>query len=44
MSSSFHMIDVGPKQPTARRAEAQGRIVLSKEAFVALRDGKNPKG
>ncbi|RYZ71403.1 MAG: bifunctional molybdenum cofactor biosynthesis protein MoaC/MoaB, partial [Proteobacteria bacterium] len=40
----FHMIDVGPKQPTARRAEAQGRIVLSKEAFVALRDGKNPKG
>lgn len=44
MSSSFHMIDVGPKLPTARRAEAQGRIVLSKAAFVALRDGKNPKG
>ena len=41
---AFNMIDVGPKTPTSRRAYAQGRIVLSESAFVALRDGTNPKG
>ncbi len=43
-SSSFHMIDVGEKQTTRRRAEAQGEILLSKAAFLALKEHKNPKG
>jgi molybdenum cofactor biosynthesis protein MoaC len=42
--SSYRMIDVGDKVSTRRRAVAQGSIYLSKEAFVSLRDGKNPKG
>ncbi len=40
----FHMIDVGEKAPTRRRALACGRIEMSRAAFEALRDGKNPKG
>jgi cyclic pyranopterin phosphate synthase len=40
----FHMIDVGEKPPTKRRALARGRIEMSSAAFEALRDGKNPKG
>lgn len=43
-NSSFRMIDVGGKPATRRRAIAQGKIILSKEAFEALRDHKNPKG
>ncbi len=43
-NSSFRMIDVGHKPATLRRAVAQGVIHLSTEAFVALRDHKNPKG
>lgn len=42
--SSFHMIDVGEKLATKRRAEAQGEIVLSKAAFIAVKENKNPKG
>ncbi len=42
--SSFHMIDVGEKLATRRRAEAQGEIVLSQAAFLALKNNKNPKG
>ncbi len=42
MKQTFHMIDVGAKEPTHRRAVAQGRIVLSKAAFDALKT--NPKG
>jgi cyclic pyranopterin phosphate synthase len=38
------MIDVGEKAPTRRRALASGRIRMSRAAFEALRDGKNPKG
>jgi cyclic pyranopterin phosphate synthase len=40
----FHMIDVGEKPATRRRALARGRIQMSRAAFEALRDGKNPKG
>jgi len=40
----FRMIDVGGKQPTARRAVAAGRIQMSAAAFDALRRGTNPKG
>jgi len=40
----FRMIDVGGKQPTARRAVASGRLQMSAAAFEALRLGTNPKG
>lgn len=43
-NASFRMIDVGEKPATRRRAIAQGSILLSREAFTALRDQKNPKG
>ena len=42
--SSFHMIDVGEKLATRRRAEAQGEIVLSRAAFLAVKENRNPKG
>lgn len=40
----FKMIDVGAKEPTHRRAVAQGRIELSPTAFRALVAKTNPKG
>jgi cyclic pyranopterin phosphate synthase len=40
----FHMIDVGEKAPTKRRALAHGRIEMSRASFEALRLGQNPKG
>lgn len=40
----FHMIDVGEKAATKRRALARGRIQMSAAAFDALRTGTNPKG
>src|SRR5215204_3297333 len=40
----FHMIDVGEKPPTRRRALACGRIEMSRPCFDAIRDRKNPKG
>jgi cyclic pyranopterin phosphate synthase len=40
----FHMIDVGDKAPTRRRALARGRIQMGREAFEAIAQGKNPKG
>ncbi len=43
-NSSFHMIDVGLKASTRRRAEAQGEIQLSKQSFLALKENRNPKG
>lgn len=42
--SHFKMIDVGPKGITCRKAQAQGEIRMSQEAFLALKNGKNPKG
>ena len=44
VDSVFRMIDVGAKQPTRRRAVAQGTIHLGERAFQAVRRGTNPKG
>jgi cyclic pyranopterin phosphate synthase len=38
------MVDVSPKQPTARMARAEGRIVMSAAAFKAVRDNTITKG
>lgn len=38
------MVDVGGKAATARKAVASGRIRMSPEALVAIRDGSGPKG
>ena len=43
-TSFFRMVDVGGKPDTRRRAVARGTICLSREAFVAIREGTNPKG
>lgn len=39
-----HMVDVGGKPATARRAVASGRISMSAEALAAIREGNAPKG
>ena len=39
-----HMVDVGGKPATARRAVASGRITMSAEALDAIREGNAPKG
>lgn len=38
------MVDVSAKTDTARRALAEGRIVMSKAAFIAVRDAQLAKG
>lgn len=38
------MVDVGTKAVTRRRAVAEGTIVMSREAWEAIRDGSVPKG
>jgi cyclic pyranopterin phosphate synthase len=43
-SGAAHMVDVGGKASTARVAVAEGRIALSPEALVAVRDGHAKKG
>jgi cyclic pyranopterin monophosphate synthase len=43
-NSSFKMADIGEKDSTVRVAVAQGKILLSRESFLALAHGKNPKG
>ncbi|MGC4000244.1 MAG: cyclic pyranopterin monophosphate synthase MoaC [Anaeromyxobacter sp.] len=43
-AARFHMIDVGEKAPTRRRALARGRIQLGRAAFDALVRRENPKG
>jgi cyclic pyranopterin monophosphate synthase len=40
----LHMIDVADKAPTRRRAIARGRIRMNREAFDAIKHGRNPKG
>lgn len=42
--SSFSMVDVGAKTATARRATAQGKILLTREAYDAIVNRTNPKG
>ncbi len=39
-----HMVDVGGKPATARRAVASGRITMSADALEAIRAGNAPKG
>lgn len=39
-----HMVDVGGKPVTVRRAVASGTITLTRETFVLVRDGSGPKG
>ena len=43
-SGEAHMVDVGGKPATARRAVASGRITMSAEALEAIRQGNAPKG
>jgi cyclic pyranopterin phosphate synthase len=38
------MVDIGGKVESARAATATGRIRMSPEALVAVRDGSGPKG
>ena len=39
-----HMVDVGEKAVTARRAVARARVRMKEETFVALASGTTPKG
>ena len=39
-----HMVDVGGKPATLREAVATGRVLMSKAALNAIRDGSGPKG
>ncbi len=43
-AGAAHMVDVGGKAPTARRAVASGRITMSADALEAIRAGNAPKG
>jgi cyclic pyranopterin phosphate synthase len=43
-SGAAHMVDVGGKPQTQRRAVASGRITMSAEALSAIREGNAPKG
>lgn len=43
-SGAAHMVDVGAKPATQRRAVAAGRIAMSPEALEAIRSGNAPKG
>ncbi|QXF11878.1 MULTISPECIES: cyclic pyranopterin monophosphate synthase MoaC [Sphingopyxis] len=43
-SGAAHMVDVGAKAATGRRAVASGRIAMAPEALAAIRAGDAPKG
>ncbi|MBB6424710.1 cyclic pyranopterin monophosphate synthase MoaC [Sphingopyxis sp. JAI128] len=43
-TGAAHMVDVGAKPATQRRAVAAGRIIMSPEALDAIRSGNAPKG
>ena len=43
-SGAAHMVDVGAKAATGRRAVASGRITMAPEALAAIRAGNAPKG
>ena len=43
-AGAAHMVDVGGKAETQRRAVASGRIAMSAEALEAIRAGNAPKG
>jgi cyclic pyranopterin phosphate synthase len=39
-----HMVDVGDKQPSARRAIAEGRICMENDTLKRIREGGHKKG
>lgn len=39
-----HMVDVGAKAVTARKARAEGRLICAPETLAIVREGKAPKG
>ncbi|MCA1935387.1 MAG: cyclic pyranopterin monophosphate synthase MoaC [Asticcacaulis sp.] len=39
-----HMVDVGAKAVTVRKARAEGRLICAAETLSIVRDGKAPKG
>ncbi len=39
-----HMVDVGDKPATVRKAVAEGRVVCAPETLALVRDGRAPKG
>ncbi len=43
-TGAAHMVDVGAKPATPRRAVAGGRLTMSAEALDAIRSGNAPKG
>lgn len=43
-SGAAHMVDVGAKAATGRRAVAGGRVTMTPEALAAIRSGNAPKG
>lgn len=43
-SGAAHMVDVGAKSATERRAVAGGRIKMAPDALSAIRSGNAPKG
>jgi cyclic pyranopterin phosphate synthase len=43
-TGAAHMVDVGAKPATQRRAAARGRITMSTDALEAIRNGNAPKG
>jgi len=43
-TGAAHMVDVGAKPATERRAVAGGRIAMSAQALEAIRSGNAPKG
>lgn len=43
-AGAAHMVNVGDKAASARRAVARGRVALSPETITALRTGAVPKG
>ena len=43
-TGAAHMVDVGAKPATGRRAVAGGRITMSADALDAIRSGNAPKG
>lgn len=43
-TGAAHMVDVGAKPATERRAVAGGRITMSANALEAVRNGNAPKG
>lgn len=43
-SGRARMVDVGAKEPTVRHAVAEGRVIMSPEAFRQVRDATLAKG